>query len=103
MRGDYAKLYDTKRWRGLRKRQLSRHRYCQCPHHRDDKILATVVDHKKPHKGDTRLFYNPANLQSMTKECHDKYKQSQESGGVGFDRGCDVSGAPLNQDHSWYD
>jgi 5-methylcytosine-specific restriction endonuclease McrA len=61
-----------------------------------------VVDHKVPHKGDLRLFFNPKNLQSMTKECHDRFKQSLEKGGAGFDKGCDAGGQPLNKDHSWY-
>jgi hypothetical protein len=61
-----------------------------------------VVDHIEPHKGDRRKFFDPRNLQSMTKECHDIFKQSQEKGGHGFDMGCDELGEPLNKDHSWY-
>ena len=96
--------YKTKRWQRLRKAQLARHPYCQCPHHRgQDKLAtATVVDHITPHKGDTTLFWSTRNLQSMTKQCHDSFKQSQEKGGAGFYRGCGPSGEPLSHDHAWY-
>lgn len=87
--------YKSKRWQTLRREQLARHPYCQCPHHEGQKIPANVVDHRKPHKGDARLFWDRRNLQSMTKECHDSMKQSQERGGVGFSKGCDAQGWPL--------
>lgn len=81
---------------------MSKHPYCQCPHHKGKAVLAEVVDHKIPHKGSGRLFYDKDNLQSMSKQCHDKYKQSQERGGRGFDAGCDENGQPLNQESQWY-
>ena len=65
-------------------------------------MLASVVDHIDPHKGDERKFWNARNLQSMTKQCHDKFKQSQEKGGAGFDMGSNADGTPLNPDHPWY-
>lgn len=95
-------LYDTARWRRMRASKLARHPHCQCPHHRHKRRPASVVDHIVPHKGNRRLFFSWSNLQSMTKECHDRFKQSQEKGGHGFDQGCDDSGQPLNPDHPWY-
>lgn len=97
-----ASLYKTSRWQKMRARQLKIEPFCQCPHHLKSRVVATVVDHKVAHKGDKRLFFNPKNLQSMAKTCHDRFKQSQEKGGAGFDKGCDDSGAPLNPDHPWY-
>ena len=98
----YQKWYKTARWKKLRLRQLRKHPYCQCPHHTRDKVKATVADHIIPHKGDTRLFWDSNNLQSLTAQCHDKFKQSAERGGAGFDMGCNVDGAPLNQESDWY-
>lgn len=95
--------YRSKRWQRLRQAQLSQHPYCQCPHHKGQKIPAEVVDHKEPHREDPKLFWDPRNLQSMTKVCHDRYKQSQEKGGAGFMQGCDEHGWPLSKEHSWYD
>jgi 5-methylcytosine-specific restriction endonuclease McrA len=87
----------------MRKQQLARRPYCQCPHHRgqDREAAAMVVDHIEPHRGDRRLFWNTSNLQSMTKVCHDRFKQSQEKGGAGFLVGCDEDGWPLSEDHPW--
>lgn len=78
--------------------------FCVCPHHKgkDRTAKSEVVDHIEPHRGDTRLFFNPSNLQALAKQCHDKFKQSLEKGGRGFDQGCDVNGEPLNEDAAWY-
>jgi 5-methylcytosine-specific restriction enzyme A len=99
---DIAKLYKTKRWKRLRRHQLALRPYCQCPHHDGQQVTADTVDHIRPHRGDLRLFWDQRNLQSMTKECHDRWKQSLEKGGHGFMKGCDESGAPLSKDHHWY-
>lgn len=99
----WDKLYKTKEWKQLRQAQLARCPYCQCPHHKGQQVKANVVDHIVPHKGNMRLFIKPDNLQSMTKQCHDKFKQSREKGGNGFLMGCDENGLPLSKDHNWYD
>lgn len=100
-RQSWNSWYNSKRWRSLRESQLAKHPYCQCPHHANQYIKAEVVDHIIPHKGDTRLFYDKDNLQSLTKSCHDKFKQSEERGGRGFNQGCDERGNPLNQLDHW--
>src|SRR3990167_5535365 len=94
-RGEIKKLYKSKRWQGLRKAQLARHPWCQCPQCKGRKVRAQVVDHIVPHRGDLRPFWNARNLQSMSKACHDGWKQSQESGGAGAHAGSDVQGGPL--------
>lgn len=99
----YRKWYKGKRWRRLRKQVLSEHPMCQCPHCKGANLQANVVDHITPHRGEARLFWNRKNLQSMNKQCHDKYKQSQERGGNGFDAGSDEQGLPLNRDHPWHE
>lgn len=86
----------------MRLAQLARHPFCQCPHHEGQKVKADTVDHKTPHRGNERLFFDANNLQSMTKQCHDKFKQSQEKGGAGFLQGCDENGWPLSKEHEWY-
>lgn len=40
---------------------------------------ATVVDHKRPHRGDMVLFWNRSNWQGLCKTCHDAWKQRQEA------------------------
>jgi 5-methylcytosine-specific restriction protein A len=34
-------------------------------------VLATVVDHIVPHRGDQRLFWDEANWAALCKPCHD--------------------------------
>jgi 5-methylcytosine-specific restriction protein A len=41
---------------------------------------ATVADHEAPHRGDAVLFWDPDNLQSLCKRCHDGDKQRIEKG-----------------------
>lgn len=100
-RAAYRNLYKSKRWQQLRKAQLSKHPYCQCPHHEGKRVPGNIVDHITPHKGDTRLFFDPNNLQTLTKTCHDKFKQSEERGGKGFNQGSDKLGNPLNPMDHW--
>jgi 5-methylcytosine-specific restriction protein A len=97
----YRALYRTKLWQSMRRRQLSKEPFCQCPHHVGQCEPATVVDHKTPHKGDARLFFDANNLQSMAKQCHDSFKQSHERGGHGFAKGSDVNGMPLVAQPGW--
>jgi 5-methylcytosine-specific restriction enzyme A len=69
--------YKTARWRRLRLEVFKRDLYkCQCGcgvHEGDTSLL--VCDHKHPHRGDERLFWNKDNLQTLLKPCHDRDKQ----------------------------
>lgn len=101
-RKDYDKWYKTKRWQKLRREHLTRQPYCVCPHHKGKHIPGDTVDHIVPHKGDSRLFWDKGNLQTLTKQCHDKFKQSEERGGHGFNQGCDRFGDPLDKSDPWF-
>lgn len=62
-------------------------------------VEATVVDHKVPHRGDLKLFWNRRNWQSLCKTCHDSVKAAEErSGRIG---GCGLDGLPLDAGHHW--
>src|SRR4051812_35249746 len=39
-----------------------------------------VANHKRPHRGDARLFWDIDNLETVTKQVHDKVIQSEEQG-----------------------
>lgn len=97
--GLYKHLYNTKRWYRMRWHQLSTHPLC-CMCARLEKITAaTVADHIKAHRGDETLFFDPDNLQSLCKPCHDGAKQQLEKSGTL--RGCGVDGMPLDANHHW--
>lgn len=73
--------YDGK-WREARAAFLAAHPLC-AEHQREGKtVAAVVVDHKIPHKGDKRLFWDRANWQSLCSDCHNA-KTAREDGGFG--------------------
>lgn len=78
--------YGTARWQRLRKWVLLRDGFvCRqtgvvlCEGRRAPN--AAVVDHIRPHRGDPRLFWDPDNLQAVSKAWHDSTKQSLEKTG----------------------
>lgn len=71
------------RWQKARERFLSENPIC-CYCHRAGRplTLATIVDHKIPHRGDERLFWDETNWQPLCKPCHDGEKKRQENQGL---------------------
>lgn len=76
--------YKTARWVKLRRRILLRDNYtcqatgvlCVGKHPAEN---SPVVDHKTPHRGDERLFWDDTNLQVVSKAYHDSTKQAEEA------------------------
>lgn len=75
--------YKTARWRRLREQVLIRDAYtCQ----RTGQVLggkhpapdSPVVNHKRPHRGDERLFWDIDNLEVVAKSVHDSAIQAEE-------------------------
>lgn len=62
------------RWQKASKLYLRSHPLCVDPHgeHRGRPVVATVVDHIVPHRGDLALFWDSDNWQSLCKPCHDR-------------------------------
>jgi 5-methylcytosine-specific restriction enzyme A len=87
------------RWQKYREKFLARHPLCRFCKEAGRLTRATVVDHIRPHRGDSGLFWDKANHQALCKACHDGAKQSQER--TGQERGCDPSGAPNDPGHHW--
>lgn len=87
------------RWQRLSQAFLRMHPACvMCLRH-DCVTVATVVDHKIPHRGDMVLFWDQSNWQSLCKAHHDGAKRRQEH--RGYLGGCDVHGQPLDANHHW--
>lgn len=70
------------RWQKAREGFLRKHPLCARHQERGEIVVATVVDHKIPHKGDKVLFWDTTNWQSLCKPCHDA-KTAREDGGFG--------------------
>ena len=86
--------YVTPQWKALRRAQLRK-----CPQCVECGRSANTVDHIQPHRGDRRLFYDPTNLQSMCRTCHNVVKRRDEMGDP--NRGSVVSGFPRDPAHLW--
>ena len=82
-RGNSADRGYDRRWRISRKNYLVDHPWCECPLHagKADSPLATVVDHRIPHRGDKSLFWDKSNWQAMGKECHDRKTATEDGDG----------------------
>ena len=104
----YRALYKDQRWcgpNGIRKRALLRDLYtcqrCGCVviegsrHH----PRAAVVNHKTPHRGDTALFFDVRNTETVCKADHDALIQKEEA--RGYTIGSDIDGRPVDPLHPW--
>jgi 5-methylcytosine-specific restriction protein A len=75
-----ASLYRTQAWKVLRRQVLleSAHRCAT----QGCAAKASVVDHIRPHRGESDLFFDRDNLQAMCKPCHDR-KTARHDGAFG--------------------
>ena len=67
------------RWQKASKAFLREHPLCAECLKRGRYTQATVVDHIIPHRGDSRLFWDSGNWQSLCKPCHDRKTGSEDS------------------------
>jgi 5-methylcytosine-specific restriction endonuclease McrA len=72
--------YNLAIWSRLRLMQLGRQPLCETCLAKSPSIVtaATVVHHKRAHKGDWALFIDPNNHASACKPCHDGELQAAE-------------------------
>jgi hypothetical protein len=101
MGGDrYKELYDSWRWRKVRRYQLRLQPLCaQCE--REGRLtVATIVHHTQQHHGDrTKFFMSP--LMSLCAPCHDGVMQRIEK--KGYDTAIGNDGFPLDvKKHPFY-
>lgn len=94
---EWRKLYKTKAWRKGRLVFLSEHRLCERCLAQGRYTIATVVNHRTPHKGDEVLFFRQSNWEAICKRCHDGPVQQIERRGYSNEIGLD--GFPLDPNH----
>jgi 5-methylcytosine-specific restriction enzyme A len=78
---EHAHLYNSRRWKDIRRDQLEAEPLCARCQTRGVDTLATVAHHRVPHQGDEKLFFDRSNLASSCKPCHDQDEQRVERGG----------------------
>lgn len=94
-----AWVYKTARWLAMRLAQLRDEPLCRYCKQMGRVVAATTVDHIRPHRGDRKLAFDPYNLQSLCKPCHDRHAQAKDNGLPVA--GCDADGYPLDPSHPW--
>lgn len=69
--------YDYK-WQKARAAYLLKHPLCVMCDALGLTVLATVIDHREPHRGHQTLFWDQSNWQSLCVTCHSSAKQRAE-------------------------
>lgn len=87
------------KWQKARVDFLRAHPLCAYHMKRGQVVAATVVDHKVPHRGDLKLFWDRKNWQGLCKACHDSVKAKEEKSGRVA--GCGLDGMPIDANHPW--
>jgi len=78
----WRKWYSLRIWRDIRAAQLTSEPLCQRCRSQGAAVLATVVHHVMPHRGDwTRFVSGP--FESLCAPCHDSEAQAEERAGEG--------------------
>lgn len=76
----WRRLYGTARWARLRATKLAHAPLCERCLASEIITEATVVHHRKAHKGDLDLFWSSDNLESLCKAHHDRDGQLEDKG-----------------------
>ena len=78
VRSATSRGYDSK-WQRASKAHLREHPLCEECLKRGKYTQATAVDHRVPHRGDHKLFWDRSNWRSLCKPCHDRKTGSEDS------------------------
>jgi 5-methylcytosine-specific restriction endonuclease McrA len=100
------RLYDTARWRAMRKLYFQRHPLCVECQSIGRVVAASHLDHVRPIEAAPELAWSWDNLQGLCASCHSSKTASSDRG---FGRapaprkikGCDVNGWPTDPNHAW--
>lgn len=76
-------LYQSRQWRAMRKHMLAHNPVCvKCK-----LMMATEVDHIRPHKLNRQLFFNMSNLQTLCRACHQEKTTAERQNRVVYENG----------------
>lgn len=76
----WLRWYGLARWKRLREAQLALEPLCARCLASEIVTEATVVHHRRAHKGSETLFFDPDNLESICKPHHDRDGQLEDHG-----------------------
>lgn len=95
----YRRWYGLKAWQQARQSQFARQPLCERCRAMGRVTPATVVNHRQPHKGNWKLFLDPANHESVCAPHHDGLIQKEEA--RRHEIGSRVDGRPIDPAHPW--
>lgn len=72
-RGTAAKRGYGAKWQRYREAYLAQHPLCERCQANGRLVAATVINHRRDHRGDMRLFWDAANHEALCKSCHDAH------------------------------
>jgi 5-methylcytosine-specific restriction enzyme A len=78
-RGSASSRGYTSRWRKASKQFLYSHPLCLLCMAAGKTVAAGLVDHRIPHRGDMKLFWEQSNWQALCKTCHDRKTATEDS------------------------
>ena len=87
------------KWQREREKFLTAHPLCERCERAGRAEPATVVNHRTPHRGDLKLFWDRKNWEAVCKWHHDSQIQREERSGVVI--GNDRAGRPVDPAHPW--
>jgi 5-methylcytosine-specific restriction endonuclease McrA len=95
----FQRLYNRARWKKMSRQQRQRQPLCAMCKARGIIAVAQVADHIRQHRGNEAFFYDPANLQSLCRRCHDTHKARAERSGRTWSRAVGPDGWPTDPAH----
>lgn len=66
------------RWRKARAQFLKEHPLCEYCEREGRVMAASVVDHRIPHRGDQKVFWDTSGWVPLCPHCHNSVKQREE-------------------------
>ena len=87
------------RWQKARRTFLAKYPVCERCEREGTITAATVVNHRIPHKGDQKLFWDKHNWEPTCKRHHDSDIKREEMSGIV--KGTARDGRPTDPQHPW--
>lgn len=95
---EWRKLYQLRAWRIGRLQFLEQNPLCERCTKEGHVTAATIVNHRKPHKGSLALFLDWANWEAICAPHHDIDVQSEER--LGYSKQIGIDGWPTDPRHA---
>jgi 5-methylcytosine-specific restriction protein A len=97
----FQSWYMSARWTRRRAHQLREHPFCVMCEADGHAVVATVVDHVDPHRGNKEKFFL-GKVQSLCAAHHNSQKRKMESRGLDFELSIGADGLPRDRKHPFY-